>query len=106
MSWLETYRGTVFQWEVDNVGHFTVAYYFARFEDATVALLDAIGLGARALASAGLGCRVERCDVRYLRELRVADLLHIRSAVIGVDQDGIALVHEVYDSADGTLVTT
>jgi acyl-CoA thioesterase FadM len=106
MSWLETYRGTVNQWEVDNVGHFTVAYYFARFEDATLALLDAVGLGGRAVGGAGLACRVERCDVRYLRELRVADLLHVRSAIVGVDQDGIVLAHEVYDSADGTLCTT
>jgi len=25
-DWLETYRGTVFRWEVDGNDHFTVAY--------------------------------------------------------------------------------
>ena len=33
-DWLETYRGTVFRWEVDHNDHFTVAYYFARIADA------------------------------------------------------------------------
>ena len=106
MSWLETYRGAVNAWEVDNVEHFTVAFYFSRFEDATRGLLDAVGLGDAALAASSLACRVERCDVRYLRELRVADLLHVRSGVLGLDEDGLGLVHELYDSSDGALCTT
>ena len=106
MTWIETYRGAVNAWEVDNVEHFTVAYYFARFEDATRSLLEAVGLGEAALAGVGLACRVDRCDVRYLRELRVADLLHVRSGVLGLDEGGLGLVHELYDSSDGTLCTT
>src|SRR5262245_30934538 len=52
MNWLETYRGAVYRWEVDNVDHFTVAFYFQRFEDATLALLHALGLDPSALARA------------------------------------------------------
>src|SRR6266540_4077794 len=79
MSWLETYRGTVYRWEVDNVDHFTVAYYFERFEDATLGILQAIGLDPGSLAGAGRACVTLDCHVRYLRELRVGDILHIRS---------------------------
>ena len=39
MGWIETYRGTVYRWELDNVDHFTVAFYFQRFADATAWLL-------------------------------------------------------------------
>ena len=53
MCWLETYRGTVHRWEVDNVDHFTVAYYFARFEDATLALAARSG----SIGEAGVGMR-------------------------------------------------
>ena len=42
-DWLETYRGTVFRWEVDHNDHFTVAYYFARVADAGLGLLAALG---------------------------------------------------------------
>ena len=106
MSWLETYRGTVYRWEVDQVDHFTVAFYFARFEDTTHAILHAVGLDPVALAGSGQACVTVDGYVRYRRELRVGDVLHIRSGVVGVDDDGLRLVHEVIDSADGTVCTT
>jgi acyl-CoA thioesterase FadM len=106
MSSIETYRGTVYRWEVDNVDHFTVAYYFARFEDATLALLHAAGLDPGSLAGSGAACATEACHVRYLRELRVNDILHIESGVIDISETGLELGHQVFDSDDGTLCTT
>jgi acyl-CoA thioesterase FadM len=105
-GWLETYRGAVNRWEVDNVDHFTVAFYFARLEDATLALLHAIGLDAETLASTRRAAFTSNCDVRYRRELRVGDILHLRSGLAGADEDGLALVHEVVDSGDGALCTS
>jgi acyl-CoA thioesterase FadM len=104
-SWLETYRGTVSRWEVDPVDHFTVAFYFARFDDATLALLHAIGLDPTALARAGEAAVTTGCDVRYRRELRVGDILHVRSGITTAD-DGLTAAHEVIDSGDGALCTS
>lgn len=105
MSWLETYRGTVSRWEVDNVDHFTVAYYFARFQDATEAMLHALELDPVALAGTGQACVTADCHVRYSRELRSGDVLHIRSGVIDVSESGLRLAHEVVDSGDGVVCT-
>jgi acyl-CoA thioesterase FadM len=99
MDWLETYRGTVYRWEVDNVEHFTVAFYFERFEDATAALLDALGLPD----SAG---EVAECRARYLRELRVGDIMHVRSGVLGADGEALVVAHELVESAGGEVCTT
>jgi len=106
MAFIETYRGTVNRWEVDNVDHFTVAFYFARLEDATQALLHAVHLDLESLAKTGQAAVTERCYVRYHRELRIGDILHIRSGIVGVDGDGLSLVHEVIDSGDGATCTT
>jgi acyl-CoA thioesterase FadM len=106
MSWRETYRGTVYRWEVDNVDHFTVAYYFERIEDATLALLPALGLDQEALDGAGLTCATLDCHVRYLRELKVGDIVHVRSGVIDVASDGLLLGHQIFDSGDETLCTS
>jgi len=105
-GWLETYRGTVYRWEVDQVDHFTVAFYFARFEDATDAILHVIGLDLQALEGVGQACVTTGGYVRYRRELRVADILHMRTAIAAVEDDGLRLVHEVLDSGDGALCTT
>jgi acyl-CoA thioesterase FadM len=106
MSWLETYRGTVYRWEVDNVDHFTVAFYFARFEDATQMLLHTLGLDPVEAAGVLVACVTVDCQVQYRRELRVGDIFHIRSGVRDVGDDGLGLVHEVIDSDDGTVCTT
>src|SRR5262245_14711999 len=106
MSWLETYRGAVNRWEVDNVDHFTVAFYFARFEDATLSVLGAVGLDPATLAGTGRDAATVDCRVRYQRELRVGDILHIQSGVVAVEPDHLAIAHQVFDSGDGTLCTS
>jgi acyl-CoA thioester hydrolase len=105
-GFIETYRGVVFPWEVDQVGHLTVAYYFERLEDATLGLLDAIGLGADYMAREGRGCVTVDCYVRYQHELRVGDILHIESGVIAVDGEGVRLGHKLFNSDTGALCTT
>jgi acyl-CoA thioesterase FadM len=103
---VETYRGTVYRWEVDNVDHFTVAYYFQRFEDATTAMLRTLGLDGGPGGTRGRGWRPAAGRVRYLKELRVGDLLHMRSGVIGIDGGVIRLGHRVFNSGTGDLCTT
>jgi acyl-CoA thioester hydrolase len=96
-KWIETYRGTVFRWEVDDNDHFTVAYYLARIGDASVAMLHALGTGPAPTVD---------CFIRYQHELRVGDIMHIDSAVIAVDAYGIVLGHKLFESAAGELCTT
>src|SRR5713101_5746835 len=83
-GWLETYRGTVFRWEVDANDHFTVAYYLSRFADAATALLHTLGVGPAPTLD---------CYIRYSRELRV-------------DADGLRLGHKLLESTEGALCTT
>lgn len=102
-GWLETYRGTVARWEVDNVGHFTIACYFGRFGDASGRLLEAIGFGSGATARRRRACVTRACYARFLRELRAGDILHMTGGVIRVDADGLVLGHRLVDSAEGAL---
>jgi len=98
-DWLETYRGTVFRWEVDHNDHFTVAYYFARIADAAAALLADLGLGPE-------DTRTVDCFVRYQRELRVGDLMHVESGVIEAETGALRLGHKLVDSGAAALCTT
>jgi acyl-CoA thioesterase FadM len=100
-AWLETYRGVVYRWEVDHNDHLTVAYYFARLGDATLALLDALGLPPE-----GDGWLTADCHVRYVRELRAGDIMHITSAPITIERDGLVAGHKLVDTGSGEVVTT
>jgi acyl-CoA thioesterase FadM len=95
--WLETYRGTVFRWEVDHNDHFTVAYYLARIADAGRALLHALGVASSPTVE---------CFINYRRELRTGDIMHVTSGVIEADGGSLLLGHKLFDSAAGELCTT
>jgi acyl-CoA thioesterase FadM len=105
-GWLETYRGIVYRWEVDHNDHLTVAYYFARFDDAALGLLDALGLGADYTRRRGRLCVTTDCYVRYLRELRVGDIMHVASGVLAVEPDALVLGHKLFNSETGDVCTT
>src|SRR5439155_428177 len=105
-GWLETYRGTVYRWEVDHNDHLTVAYYFARIADAGLGALEAIGLGADYAAHERRACVTVDCYARYSRELRVGDILHIESGVVGVEPAALVLGHKLFNSETGEVCTT
>jgi len=106
VSWLETYRGFVYRWEVDHNDHLTVAYYFTRIADAGLGLLEALGLGPIYMRRSGRGCVTTDCYVRYQRELRVGDIMHVESGVIRVERDTLVLGHRVFNSETGEVCTT
>lgn len=105
-GWQPTYRGVVYRWEVDNNDHLTVAYYFARLGDATLAVLEALGLGSAYHARTGRRLVTVDVHARYMHELRVNDIMHITSGVLGVDADAVRLGHKLFNSETGTLCTT
>ena len=105
-GWIETYRGTVYRWEVDNVDHFTVAYYFDRFGDSTQHMLDALGVGPAYARRDGRACLTAACHVRYHHELRVGDIMHATSGVIRAGADHFVIGHKLVDSGSGTLCAT
>jgi len=105
-TWMETYRGVVNPWECDIVEHFTVAYYFDRFGDATLALMDAFGVGPSHIKTTRRACATVGCNVSYQRELRVGDVFHIESAITEVGDKVLKAGHRVIDSVTGETVTT
>lgn len=102
-DWIETYRGVVSAWECDIVEHFTIAYYFDRFADATRNFLELIGDGDNLVSSTGAGH--SRLVAHFQHELRAGAAFHMTSAVIGLDGDALQLGHQATDSTTGQAVT-
>ena len=93
---VESYRGTVKAWECDSFGHFTVAYYFERFSEASRAML------------AGLGgdWRARTYLARFEQELRAGDGLHILSTLAERSAERLRLDHRLFNSMSGAVATT
>ena len=102
-NWLETYRGVVNPWECDVVQHFTIAYYFDRFAEATRNFIDLIGAGGD--IDKGVENGSSRYYATFHHELRAGSGFHIMTAVTGVDLGALQLGHQIVDSATGRTVT-
>src|SRR5262249_57070099 len=63
-------------------------------------------LGLEYARRRGRLCLTTDCYVRYQRELRVGDIMHITSGVLGVERDGLVLGHKVFNSETGEVCTT
>ena len=104
---LDTYRGTVFPWETDIVEHLTVAYYFERFADATLGLLDGLGLGVDYMQAEGRGMRDRRLlRAVHARATRQETSCTSRAPSLGSTKHGLRLAHRVFNSDTGVLSAT
>jgi acyl-CoA thioesterase FadM len=94
----ETYRGDVKAWECDVVEHFTVAYYYEKFEAAAWRYLRESGVDPRT-------ARTTDCYTRYHAELRKGDLFHIETGLIETGLRPV-IAHRLFNSDTGMLCTT
>lgn len=102
-NWLESYRGVVKAWECDVVAHFTIAYYFDRFAEATRTFLETINCGEQ--TGMGLAHGPVRRVATFQHELRAGAAFHIVSGVTGIGETMLQLGHQVVDTASGKTVT-
>ena len=94
-EFIVTYRGAVYPWHCDHMGHMNVMWYVGKFDEATWQLLSAIGLSPTRLRNEGIGMVAVEQHLEYKRELVAGDLLTIRSSVQEVREKAVLFVHEM-----------
>lgn len=100
---LITYKGVVYPWHCDQVGHMNVMWYVGKFDEATWQLFNTIGLSPSFLREAGRGMAAVDQRLSYLKELRAGDVLTIRSGVIEVRERSIRFMHEMWHDEAGEI---
>lgn len=95
MSDLLTYRGTVYPWHCDHVGHMNVMWYVGKFDEATWSLLLQIGLTPTYLREQQRGMAAVQQNISYKRELHAGDVVEVRSRLVEIREKGVRFVHEM-----------
>jgi acyl-CoA thioester hydrolase len=90
-----TYRGTVYPWHCDHMGHMNVMWYVEKFDEATWQLFCSIGLSPTRLRNERIGMAAVEQRLEYKRELLAGDLLTIRSSIEEMREKSLVLVHEM-----------
>ena len=98
-----TYRGTVYPWHCDHMGHMNVMWYVGKFDEATWQLFTSIGLSPRRLRNEGIGLVAVEQRLEYKRELIAGDLLTIRSSLDEIREKALVLLHEMTNDESGEL---
>jgi len=98
-----TYRGTVYPWQCDHMGHMNVMWYTGKFDEASWQLLSTMGLTASRFREEERGMAAVDQHIQYKRELHAGDVVSIHSAVLSVRDKSIQLIHKMLNDTTGEL---
>ena len=85
----ETFRGVVFPWHCDAMGHMSVQHQMPLLDNATYHLLGAFGSVTGERDDKRLGWADVSHEIQYLHELVAGDLLLLRSGLLSVGRSSI-----------------
>ena len=100
---LVTYRGAVYPSQCDHMGHMNVAYYVAKFDEATWQLFAALGLTRSRLDTDKIGMAGVEQHIEYRRELFPGDVVTVSSEVLDVKDKAIRFAHEMRNDGTGEV---
>jgi acyl-CoA thioester hydrolase len=103
---IETYRGMVYPWHCDHMGHMNVMWYTGKFDEATWALFSHLGIGRSYLKDQERGMAAVQQNTSYKREVEVGSVVMIRSIVLEVREKVLRFSHEMLDAETQQVVAT
>ena len=98
---LLTYRGAVYPWQCDHIGHMNVMWYVGKFDEATWHLFAQIGLTPSYLRESGRGMAAVQQNISYKRELLAGDIVEIRSRILELRDKLLRFGHDMINVESG-----
>ena len=104
---LLTYRGTVYPWHCDHVGHMNVMWYVGKFDEATWQFFNMLGLTPTFLRSTRRGMAAVDQHISYLQELHAGDIVSVRTSLLEIKEKSVRFVHEMsHDESRAVVART
>jgi acyl-CoA thioester hydrolase len=91
---------------IDYNDHLNMAYYNVLFDRSGDELCDAIGIGRAYLEETGHSIFTVEAHLRYLREVKLDDPMHVHIWLIGFDAKRMQVFKELRHVRDGWLSAT
>ena len=105
-EWKITYRGIVYPWHCDHMGHMNVMWYAGKFDEACWQLLAMLGLHPSRFAQDGTGMAAVEQHIQYKRELHAGDAITVQSALLEVKAKSIHMLHKMVHDGSGEVAAT
>lgn len=101
--WFEVYRGVVYPWTCDHIGHMNVRWYAHHFDDGGFHLWTMAGLSQREMRERGTQVVVAQTTNKFLSELTAGALIVIRAGITKVGNKSVSHVAKMYNADTGVL---
>jgi acyl-CoA thioester hydrolase len=98
-----TYRGAVYPWHCDHIGHMNVMWYVGKFDEATWNFVAMLGFGATRMRAEEKGWAAVQQNITYKRELLAGDTVIVRTRLLEVRDKAIRFVHEMVHDESGEV---
>jgi acyl-CoA thioester hydrolase len=103
---LITYRGVVYPWQCDHMGHMNVMWYTGKFDEATWNLFASIGITPAYIRESNNGVAGVQQNIAYKKELAAGDLIFIRSTILEIRTKVVRFVHEMINDEKNEVAAT
>jgi acyl-CoA thioester hydrolase len=98
-----TYRGVVYPWHCDHMGHMNVMWYVGKFDEATWQCFATVGLTPSFLRAQNTGMAAVQQNIAYKRELLAGDLVTVRSGILEIREKVIRFFHQMINEETGDV---
>ena len=98
-----TYRGVVYPWHCDHIGHMNVMWYIGKFDEATWHFLAEVGITPTYMREEKRGMAAVRQEIKYKRELHAGDIVTVRSGLLEVTGKAMRFFHEMRNDETGEV---
>jgi len=98
-----TFRGVVYPWHLDHIGHMNVQHYVGMFDQSTWALMALLGLTPSYFRDHKRGMAALEQSLTYRRELHSGDVVECRSGILEVGDKTIRFFHDMRNVEAGAL---
>ncbi|MCG8353813.1 MAG: acyl-CoA thioesterase [Chloroflexales bacterium] len=103
---IETYRGVVYPYQLDHMGHMNVQWYASKFDEGTWHLFSAIGITPEYMRKNSKGMAALEQNTKYKAEVMAGDLLVVSSKILEIKDKTIKFFHTMQNAETGTEVAT
>ena len=89
------YKGTVYPWHCDHMGHMNVMWYVGKFDEANWNLFNHVGITSDYLKSQSRAMAGVQQNIAYRQELLAGDVVEVRSRILEVREKSLRVEHEM-----------
>lgn len=106
MQPLLTYRGTVYPWHCDHVGHMNNMWFAGKFDEASWNFLLQLGITPTYLRDTESGMAAVELTTTFEKELMAGDSVEVRTELLEVRERVIRFRHAMHNVETGERCAT